>query len=71
MARIRLLTRWRRYAAGDDVELDDYIATTLIDNGVAEPFDAAQDGPECMAVEAPERAVQRRPRPRRRKKGTT
>jgi len=80
MARIKFLTAWRRYGAGEVADVEDMLADVWVAHGIAErvadegavePFDGAQDRPECMAVEAPERAVQRRPRPRRRKKGTT
>ena len=71
MAHVRLITRWRRHAADEVIEIEDYVAKTLIDHDIAEladpPSHEAMAGEvECMAVEAPERAVLARPRKRQR-----
>ena len=72
MARIKFLMRWRMYAEGAEADLGFPIGEILVNRKIAEWVPApspdpavANPEPECMAVEAPERAVVARPRTRR------
>mgnify|MGYP001238886403 CR=1 FL=1 len=63
--RIRFLSRWRSYRAGQIAELPDGMADVLLRRRIAEPATDRRDeppAPECAVAEAPPRRAVRRPR---------
>ena len=64
--KVRFLTKWRGFEAGDETEIDAWLVGTLVDHRVVECVESAAEV-ECATESAPENAMAN-PKPRKRKR---
>ena len=64
--KVRFLTKWRGFEAGDETELDTWLVGTLAGHGIVERVETAAEV-ECATESAPENAMAT-PKPRKRKR---